>query len=288
MNYLDFINIYLGSIIYLLEREWIFIVKDNLNEYQVKLRAEGFIVIEETRFNATPLLDNGKTKVSPEFIIDLLLYNINSFIKGNSVFTNASIETLARNIPENEIYNKIHFIELVTLLNNIHRNYYSLKNENGTNDLSYIRLKQLLSDLGSPNSFCIKSEIINLQKLSYEEVANLNSFKPELARKIEQLYKINLLLINYLKSYLIINNYHLNISSPIKIEDYKIGWADFLACIEYFNTKEKDEQNRLWLKEMILQRKDDIFKLTDLGLQKIIAPGSLDAIQALRLYKKNN
>lgn len=268
------IKITMATLTYLLENGLTLNKSSNFNKIELHLTEKGFILKEFSRFDVS--CDNvEELMVSPIYVIGLLFPNMHQKSNIFNEIRGFNITDYINRHEEIKLNNQISFIDLVTQLDSFYNHFNS-----GVIDINYLKLKKQLKEQVKDNYAALRNEIFLLNKLSYEQIANLATIKPSLARKIERLYQIETTLEYFCKLYLIeekcgfsfydkfiedqsgLETYFNEYANSIDLSKYKIDWQVYYNIISNYTLSQITAPTHTY----------DENKTTVMGIKKLVLP----------------
>lgn len=280
MKYSDCIATTMATINYLLENGWSLSNKDNLNYMNLKLSERGFVLEEESRFDTDLTYGTEQVALSPSYVVGMLFnggYDENYGEKKSHAVTD-----IVRQLPNWDLQKPISYIELVHLIDRMRNKYSTGKiDSTSTIDMDYLRFKKMISQVKRDEYVTLKNQILSLGNLDYETLTNIRVTKPAIARKIERLYQVELLLERYSKTKILEEAGKIDLDydeyydyyemlDGVDLLKHSVSWEEFCDLVKYANDEEKKKATDYWQRNSGYSNP----KLTALGLDEMPLPGS--------------
>ena len=278
MNYEQCIRLTMRGLEKFLESHTKYTSSKNFNISHIELADDGFKLIEETRFQTEYSYGVPSIQVSPYFIIKMLFDGLD----GKS----DEINSWVKKISEREYTSSISYLEVIKMIDNM-RDTYNQGIESNSIDIQYFKFKKMLSSVSKDDYASLKNQILSLKNLDYASITNISNEHRTLARKMERMYQLELMLRQFCIKHLIQEgeiklspeewNDYLTTSDlsdailgEVDLKSQKTNWTDFCSTIREGLKEDKDKINVEFKNEY----GENNPKLTVLGLDAIYLPTS--------------
>ncbi|MDD3341621.1 MAG: hypothetical protein PHN72_05500 [Bacilli bacterium] len=282
MLYKDCIRATMTIIHHLLDSgEYIYNSDSNsLNCMRLGLNEKGFVLEEESRLGCQFLYGANQIPLSPSSVLSVFFAG--GFDYKHKNFRTHAITEMSKKIPRRKLQKPISYIKLVQLLEDMRNRHYKDGTTTPTTiDIEYARFRQFLKEIDMDTYPSLKNEIIDIENLSYMSLINIRETQPTTARKIEQMYQIEVLLEKYCKERILLEN------KPDEIECYEekefsrmidtidlskveVDWIMFCEIVKESNFFQIMKDNKYWKEN----RNNPSTRPTIFGLEEMANPGT--------------
>lgn len=285
MTYKECIDLCIEAITYILE-DGLSLKKEKTKETTIVLNENGFVQIEQDKTNIF-LPSSKEYPVAPSYVLSKFFNGYTDIMSDNKqphMITNIVSSLISLNEPI-KYKRPFSYIELVNKITNLINKYQLGATNSSLIDLDYIHLKRSLSSVEKDQCETFQNRVLNIGNLKYQELINLSITHPETARIIERMYQIELLLEEYCRKNILLEqgrweqSFSTQSLQEVDLES-PIDWESFCDIIAYANYQ-KQRENTIYWKES--QGKSQ--NTTILGLEEIILPGEIEFLEDSKVHR---